>query len=68
MHLFVRSELAARDLRICFGEVGAFLGRQLNNGLLLAGYLEKQTRKLVLHLRGEGAHAINRTFKQFGHD
>ena len=44
-----------------------FLGRQLNDGLLLSGHLQKQTRKLVLHLRGEGAHAVNRMVKQFSH-
>jgi hypothetical protein len=59
-YAFVRGELAPRNLRICLGEVGAFLGRQFDDGLLLAGHLRQQAGKLVLHLRGKAAHAVNR--------
>jgi hypothetical protein len=51
-HLFVCGEVTPRDLRICLGEVSAFLGRQQDNGLFLAGHLQEQACKLALHLGG----------------
>jgi hypothetical protein len=66
-HLFVRRKFTAIRLRKGFVERGAFLGGQLNHGLIFPSQLQEHAGKFVLHFRGERAHGLDSVFKQFCH-
>jgi hypothetical protein len=66
-HLFVRRKLAPRGLRKGCFKRGCFLGSQLDHRLILTGKLQEYPRKLVLHVRGQGAGGFNSLFEKLCH-